>query len=115
MKNAILLVSVLLIIYFVVFDEKNPSCHDLGLRDSIIQFYIHSRNPENYHANNMGISLKNIRTLKVDKKTGKRTCVGQIMVFDKQHGNILQMNEIMFSTEWSEQDNKFNDHVYSIK
>jgi hypothetical protein len=115
MKNAILLISVFLIIYFVAFDEKNPSCHDLGLRDGIIQFYIHNRNPENYDANNMGISLKNISTLKVDKKTRKRTCVGQIMVFDKQNGNILQMNDIIFSTEWSEQDNKFNDHVYSIK
>jgi hypothetical protein len=115
MKITILLISVLSIIYFVVFDDRDPSCHNLGLRKGMIQFYINSRNPQSHHVSDMGISLKNVSTLKVDKRTGKRTCVGQIMVIDKQKGNILQMNEIMYSTEWSEQDKKFNDNVYSIK
>jgi hypothetical protein len=63
----------------------------------------------------MEISLENIRTLEVDKRTGKRTCVGQIVVSDKQNANILQTSEIMFSAEWSKQDHKFNYRLYDIK
>jgi hypothetical protein len=116
MKKTILVVSVLLIIYFVVFDDRKPSCHNLGRKGMIQwQHYIDFRNIGQYDANNMEISLKNIRTLEVDKRTGKRTCVGQIIVLDKQNADILQTSEIMFSVEWSEQDNKFNYRLYNIK
>ena len=117
MKKTILVVSVLLIIYFVVFDDRKPSCHNLGLIKGMIQWqhYINFRNIDQYDANNMEISLKNIRTLQVDKRTGKRTCAGQIIVSDKQNANILQTSEIMFSVEWSEQDKKFNYRLYNIK
>ncbi len=83
--------------------QKLPSCYDAGLRKNIVQLYI--QNAGYYYAENMGLSLKNIVTLSVDKGTGKRTCNGQIMVFDKQNAKEFLVNELEYSCEWSEASN----------
>jgi hypothetical protein len=101
-KKSILLASVILAAFLInSYVQKLPSCYDAGLRKNVVPFYI--QNAGYSFAEN--ISLKNIKTLNVDKGTGRRTCIGQIMVFDKQSDKEYFDNELQYSCEWSEANN----------
>ena len=103
-KKSILLVLVVLAAFLInSYVQKLPSCYDAGLRKNIVQIY--TQNAGYYYPENMGLSLRNIVTLSVDKGTGKRTCNGQIMVFNKQSAEEYLVNELEYSCEWSEASN----------